>query len=166
MSRDASMLAAVVRGTREGLWMACAVAAALIAVLGLIALVNLVLDRFDASLQTFFGWALAPVAYMLGVGWEDCRAVGGVLGARSVLNELIAFQELGRLRGLILERSNVIASFALCGFANFGTLGVQLGGIAALAPGRRRELLRIGLRALQAATLANFLTACIAGVLL
>jgi CNT family concentrative nucleoside transporter len=163
---DSSTLGAVVRGTREGLRTAFAVAAALIAVVGLIALVNLGLDRFDASVQAFLGWALAPVAYMLGVGWEDCRAVGGVLGTRTALNELIAYQELGRLRGVILDRSSVIAGFALCGFANFGTLGVQLGGISALAPGRRRELLRIGPRALLAATLANFLTASIAGVLL
>jgi len=164
--RDPSMFAAVVRGTYEGLMTALAVAAALIAVVGLITLLNLGLDRFDASVQAFFGWALAPVAYMLGVGWEDCRAVGGVLGTRTVLNELIAFQELGRLRGVILDRSYNITSFALCGFANFGTLGVQLAGIAALAPGRRRDLLEIGLRALLAATLANLLTACIAGVLL
>jgi CNT family concentrative nucleoside transporter len=146
--------------------MALAGGAALIAAVGLIAVLNVGLDRFDASVQGFFGWALAPVAYMLGVGWEDCRAVGEVLGTRTALNELIAFQQLGRLRGAILDRSTAIAGFALCGFANFGTLGVQLAGIAALAPSRRRDLLRIGLRALLAATLANFLTACIAGVLI
>ncbi|HMF38409.1 MAG TPA: nucleoside transporter C-terminal domain-containing protein, partial [Isosphaeraceae bacterium] len=85
---------------------------------------------------------------------------------RTVLNELIAFQELGKLRDNLVERSFVIASFALCGFANFSSIGIQLGGIGALAPERRHDLARIGLRALLAGTMANFLSACIAGILL
>ncbi len=92
--------------------------------------------------------------------------MGGLLGTRTVLNELIAFQELGKLRESLIERSFVIASFALCGFANFGSIGIQLGGIGALAPERRHDLARLGLRALLAGTLANFLSACIAGILL
>jgi len=163
---DANILDAASRGTREGLALALNIAAMLIAFLGLIALVNLGLGRFGTSLQAIFGWAMAPVAYFLGVPWEDCRAVGGLLGTRTVLNELIAFGELAQLREDMLARSSVIASFALCGFANIGSIGVQLGGIGSLAPDRRHDLARLGVRALLAGTLANYLSACIAGVLL
>lgn len=163
---DANMLDAASRGTRDGLHLALNIAAMLIAFLGLIALVNLGLGWFGTSLQAIFGWAMAPVAYMLGVAWEDCRPVGGLLGTRVILNELIAFGELQQLREAILDRSFVIASFALCGFANIGSIGIQLGGLGALAPERRHDLARLGVRALLAGTLANFLTACIAGVLL
>ncbi len=163
---DANILDAAARGTRDGLHLALNIAAMLIAFLGLIALVNLGLGKFGTSLQSLFGWILSPVAYLLGVPWEDCRAVGGLLGTRTVLNELIAFQELGKLHGQLIERSFVISSFALCGFANFSSIGIQLGGIGALAPERRHDLARLGFRALLAGTLANFLSACIAGVLL
>jgi CNT family concentrative nucleoside transporter len=163
---DANILDAAARGTRDGLHLALNIAAMLIAFLGLIALVNLGLGKLGTSLQAIFGWILSPVAYMLGVPWEDCRAVGGLLGTRTVLNELIAFQELGKLHDQLIDRSFVIASFALCGFANFSSIGIQLGGIGALAPERRHDLARLGFHALLAGTLANFLSACIAGVLL
>jgi CNT family concentrative nucleoside transporter len=165
---DANVLDAAARGTRDGLQLALNIAAMLIAFLGLIALVNLGLGKFGTSLQAIFGWILAPVAYLMGVPWQDCRGVGGLLGTRTVLNELIAFQELGKLNaeGPLLARSFTIASFALCGFANFSSIGIQLGGIGALAPERRHDLARLGFRALLAGTLANFLSACIAGVLL
>src|SRR5271157_3591903 len=163
---DANILDAAARGTRDGLHLALNIAAMLIAFLGLIALVNLGLGKLGTSLQAIFGWILSPVAYLLGVPWSDCRAVGGLLGTRTVLNELIAFQELGKLRANLIDRSFVIASFALCGFANFSSIGIQLGGIGALAPERRHDLARLGLRALLAGTMANFLSACIAGILL
>lgn len=163
---DSGVFSATLRGTRDGFRMALYIAAAFLAVVGSIAFIDLVLGVFGASLEAFLGWALAPVAYMLGVAWEDCRPVGGVLGTRTAFNELVAFQDLVRLRGVILGRSFAIASFALCGFANLGSLGIQVAGLAALAPGRGRHLLRLGARALLAATLANFLTACVVGVLL
>jgi len=163
---DSSLLSAVWRGTREGMRMAFFIAAALIAVMGLIAMVDQVLGLFGVSVEAFFGWALAPVAYMLGVAWEDCRPVGEVLGTRTALNEWIAIQDLSHLRGAILDRSFLIAGFALCGFANLGTTAVQICGLGALAPERRADLARLGVRALLAATLANFLSACLAGVLL
>jgi CNT family concentrative nucleoside transporter len=163
---DANLLDAAARGTRDGLQLALNIAAMLIAFLGLIALVNLGLGKLGTSLQALFGWILAPVAYFMGVAWEDCRAVGGLLGTRTVLNELIAFGELGKLRAQLLDRSFVIASFALCGFANLSSIGIQLGGIGALAPERRHDLARLGFRALLAGTLANFLSACIAGILI
>ena len=163
---DANLLDAAARGTRDGLHLALNIAAVLIAFLGLIALLNLVLGMFHTSLQAIFGWLLAPVAYMMGVAWEDCRGVGSLLGTRTVLNELIAFQELSKMKSQLYDRSFVISSFALCGFANFSSIGIQLGGIGALAPDRRHDLARLGLRALLAGTLANFLSACIAGILL
>jgi CNT family concentrative nucleoside transporter len=163
---DANVLDAAARGTRDGLHLALNIAAMLIAFLGIIALINLGLRHLDTSLQAIFGWMLAPVAYLMGVPWEDCRAVGGLLGTRTVLNELIAFQKLGELRPNLIDRSFVIASYALCGFANFSSIGIQLGGIGALAPERRHDLARLGFRALLAGTLANFLSACIAGILL
>jgi CNT family concentrative nucleoside transporter len=164
--QDTNVLEAVARGTRDGLHLALNIAAMLIAFLGLIALINLGLDRLGTSLQDLFGWILAPVAYMMGVPWSDCRAVGALLGTRTALNELIAFEQLGHLRSTLLDRSVTIASFALCGFANFSSIGIQLGGIGALAPERRRDLARLGFRALLAGTLANYLSACIAGILL
>ena len=137
---DANVLDAASRGTREGLQLALNIAAMLIAFLGLIALINKGLGfvghaRSQAHLRP---GVLAPVAYLLGVPWADCPAVGGLLGTRTVLNELIAFGELGELKAQDSgPRSFTIATFALCGFANFSSIGIQLGGIGALAPDRR-----------------------------
>jgi CNT family concentrative nucleoside transporter len=163
---DANVLDAAARGTRDGLYLALNIAAMLIAFLGLIALVDKGLARAGTSLEDLFGLALAPVAYLLGVSWSDCRAVGGLLGTRTVLNELIAYAQLGELQGQLTERSFTVATFALCGFANISSIGIQLGGIGSLAPDRRADLARLGLRALLAGTLANYLSACIAGILL
>jgi CNT family concentrative nucleoside transporter len=167
-STDANVLDAAARGTRDGLHLALNIAAMLISFLGLVALVNKGLGYLGTSLQEIVGWAMAPVAYMLGVAWEDCKGVGKLLGTRVVLNELIAFHDLGEFirTKTLMDRSNVISSFALCGFANISSIGIQLGGIGALAPERRHDLARLGLRALFAGTLANYLSACIAGVLL
>jgi CNT family concentrative nucleoside transporter len=163
---DANLLDAAARGTRDGLFLALNIAAMLIAFLGLIALVNKGLGFAGTSLETLFGQALAPVAYLLGIPWSDCRAVGGLLGTRTVLNELIAFAQLGNLKDELTPRSFTIATFALCGFANISSIGIQLGGIGTLAPERRADLARLGFRALLAGTLANYLSACIAGILL
>jgi CNT family concentrative nucleoside transporter len=166
MRPDANLLDAAARGTRDGLSLALNIAAMLIAFLGLIALVNLGLRHLNTSLEKLLGLALAPVAYLLGVPWSDCRSVGGLLGSRTVLNELIAFGELGRLKSELHPRSFTIATFALCGFANLSSIGIQIGGIGTLAPDRRSDLARLGFRALLAGTLANYLSACIAGILL
>jgi len=163
---DANLLDAASRGTREGLQLALNIAAMLISFLALIALINLGLGYFHTSLQRLFGWALAPVAYLLGVPWRDCPLVGGLLGTRTVLNELIAFGDLGKSGLDPASRSFTITTYALCGFANFSSIGIQLGGIGALAPERRVDLARLGFRALLAGTLANFLSACVAGILL
>lgn len=180
---DANVLDAASRGTREGLALALNIAAMLIAFLAIIHLINTglglaggAIERLAGtqhgwdklSLQSILGVVLAPVAWLLGVPWEDCSKVGALLGTRTVLNELIAFGDLKVLieSHAISERSVTISTFALCGFANFSSIGIQLGGIGALAPERRHDLARLGFRALIAGTLANFLSACIAGILL
>jgi len=168
ISADANVLDAAARGTRDGLHLALNIAAILISFLGLVALMNKGLGFFGTSLQGIAGWVMAPVAYLMGVPWEDCKAVGKLLGTRTVLNELIAYNDLGQLikTNVLIDRSIVISSFALCGFANISSIGIQLGGIGALVPERRHDLARLGLRALLAGTLANYLSACIAGILL
>jgi CNT family concentrative nucleoside transporter len=170
---DANVLAAAARGTREGLVLAANVAAVLVAFIALVALVNLALGRIggwwgwpEFSLQVALGAALAPVAWLLGVPWRDCGAVGGLLGTRTVLNELIAYGELGSLKDALAAKSYSLATIALCGFANFSSIGIQLGGIGALVPERRDDLARLGPKVLVIATLANFLSAAIAGVVM
>ena len=135
---DANVLNAAARGTREGLQLALNIAAMLISFLGIIALINKGLSYAHTSLQHLLGVALAPAAWMLGIPWTDCSKVGSLLGTRTVLNELIAFGELGSLKGAIADRSFAIATFALCGFANLGSIGIQLGGIGARALATRR----------------------------
>jgi CNT family concentrative nucleoside transporter len=163
---DANVLDAAARGTRDGLQLALNIAAMLIAFIGLIALVDLVLGQFGTSLQKILGYALAPVAFMLGVPWAESTTVGGLLATRTVLNELIAYGQLKEVAPELSARAHTIATYALCGFANISSIGIQLGGIGALAPERHADLARLGTRALLAGTLANYLSACIAGVLL
>jgi CNT family concentrative nucleoside transporter len=170
---DVNIIDAAGRGTSEGLHLALNVGAMLISFVALIALVNAMLGAIGGavgfaslSLQTIFGWVFAPVAWSLGVPWRDAAAVGNLLGTRMVLNEFIAFLELGKMKEVLDPRSFTIATFALCGFANFASIGMQIGGIGTLAPTRRADLARLGLRAMLAGTLANFITAIIVGFLL
>jgi CNT family concentrative nucleoside transporter len=108
----------------------------------------------------------SPVAWLLGVKWNDCATIGNLLGTRMILNEFIAFVDLGRIAKTLDPRSFTIATYALCGFANLSSIAIQVGGIGALAPSRKSDLARLGLRAVIAGTLANFMSACIAGMLL
>lgn len=163
---DVNVIDAAGRGTSEGLQLALNVGAMLISFVALIALVNAILGTVGLSLQQIFGWVFAPIAWSLGVPWRDAATVGNLLGTRMVLNEFIAFSQLGPLKETLDPRSFTIATFALCGFANFSSIGIQIGGIGALVPGRRHDLARLGLRAMFAGTLANFVTAIIVGFLL
>jgi concentrative nucleoside transporter, CNT family len=164
---DVNVIDAAGRGTAEGLHLALNVGAMLISFVSIIFLINGILGKVGLSLQMIFGWVFAPVAWSLGVPWQDAPEIGNLLGTRMVLNEFIAFAQLGDLnrQGLITERSFTIATFALCGFANFASIGMQIGGIGALAPTRRSDLARLGMRAMLAGTLANFVTAIIVGFL-
>jgi CNT family concentrative nucleoside transporter len=163
---DVNIIDAAGRGTGEGLHLAMNVGAMLISFVALIALVNAILSVTGLTLQEILGWVFAPVAWALGVPWRDATIVGNLLGTRMVLNEFIAFAQLGPLKATLDPRSFTIATFALCGFANFSSIGIQIGGIGALVPERRHDLARLGLRAMLAGTLANFMTAIIVGVLL
>jgi CNT family concentrative nucleoside transporter len=161
-----NLLDAASRGVSDGLHLALNVAAMLVAFVALIYLINLGLGTIHTTLQTLLGYPLAPVAWLLGVPWKDAAAIGNLMGTKVVVNEFVAFSMLGPLKGHIAERSFTIATFALCGFANFSSIGIQIGGIGALAPTRKQDLARLGFRALIAGTLANYLAAAIAGLLL
>ena len=163
---DVNVIDAAGRGTSEGLALALNVGAMLISFLALIALANAALGLVGLSMQQIFGWVFAPLAWSMGVPWQDAFTVGNLLGTRMVLNEFVAYSQLGPLKEALDPRSFTIATYALCGFANFSSIGIQIGGIGALAPNRRHDLARLGIRAMIAGTLANFVTATIAGFLL
>ena len=163
---DVNVIDAMGRGTGEGLQLALNVGAMLISFLALIALVNAILGLAHLSLQQIFGWVFAPVAWSMGVPWRDAPAIGNLLGTRMALNEFVAYSQLGPMKATLDPKSFTIATFALCGFANFSSIGIQIGGIGALAPTRRHDLARLGFRAMLAGTFANFITATIAGFLL
>jgi concentrative nucleoside transporter, CNT family len=169
---DVNVIDAAGRGTGDGLHLALNVGAMLISFLALIALVNAILGHVPfpggdrLSLERIFGWVFAPVAWAMGVPWRDAPTIGNLLGTRMALNEFVAYSKLGPLKATLDPKSFTIATFALCGFANFSSIGMQIGGIGGLAPNRRHDLARLGLRAMFAGTLANFMTATIAGFLL
>jgi CNT family concentrative nucleoside transporter len=163
---DVNVIDAAGRGTGEGLSLALNVGAMLISFLALIALVNAVLGLVNLQLEQIFGWVFAPIAWAMGVPWRDAPVIGNLLGTRMALNEFVAYAKLGSMASTLDPKSFTIATFALCGFANFSSIGIQIGGIGALAPTRRHDLARLGLRAMLAGTLANFVTATIAGFLL
>ena len=161
-----NIIDAAARGAGDGLHLALNIAAMLIAFIALIAMCNGILSYFHITLQEIFGYIFAPVAWLLGVKYNDCASIGNLLGTRLVLNEFIAFQQLGPMKDHLDPRSFTIATYALCGFANFSSIAIQIGGIGALAPTRKSDLARFGLKAVAAGTMANFMSACIAGMLL
>jgi concentrative nucleoside transporter, CNT family len=173
LEKNENLLGAIARGTSDGLHMALNIAAMLISFLALIALLDGIMGGihahvawFPASLEVIFGALFAPIAWVIGVPWHDCRLIGNLLGVRMVLNELVAFSMLGPQRALLDPRSFTIATFALCGFANFSSIGIQMGGIGALAPNKKADLAKLGIRAMLAGTMANLMSASIAGMLL
>ena len=163
----------VARGVRDGLKLALNIGAMLIAFYALLHLLNWPLEAWfnGTTLQDILGVLLAPLAWCLGVDWNDAVTVGGLLGIKVTLNELVAYSHLKTVlaeEGVagIAPRSAIISTFALCGFANFGSIGVTLGGIGGLAPSRRSDLARLALRSMVGGALASFLTATIAGMCL
>jgi concentrative nucleoside transporter, CNT family len=178
MERDANILGAISRGTIDGLHLALNVAAMLISFIALIYLVdgcfgaahNVLASHgiawFPSSVEQIFGWIFSPVAWLIGIPWRDCPTIGNLLGLRMVTNELVAFQRLGPMQSTLDPRSYTIATFALCGFANFSSIGIQIGGIGALAPNKRTELAQLGIRALMAGTMANLMSASIVGIMM
>jgi concentrative nucleoside transporter, CNT family len=169
-----NLIDAAARGAGDGLYLALNIAAMLIAFIGLIALANGILGWvhtlpglrwLPGTMQAILGRIFAPVAWLLGVRWNDCASIGNLLGTRLILNEFVAFIDLGKIGSTLDPRSFVIATYALCGFANLSSVAIQVGGIGALAPSRKSDLARLGMKAVAAGTMANFMSACIAGLL-
>lgn len=163
---------AITRGTIDGLRLLAYIVGMVLVLVALVALVNLVLGVLpDAggaplTLQRMLGWLLAPAAWLMGIPWEEAAAAGRLLGVKIVLNELVSYLELARLpAGELGERSRLIVTWAMCGFANFGGLGVMIGGLGAIAPSRRDEIVRLGMKALIAGNLATFMTGAVVALL-
>ena len=168
-----NLIDAAAQGAIAGLRLAAYVGALLVAFVALVAMLNHALGVAgglvglpDLSMQQVLGLVLAPLAWLMGVPWQDAARVGSLLGVKTVLNEFLAYQELSALiaNDALSPRSAAIASYALCGFANFGSLAILLGGIGGLAPTRRPEVARLGLLSILAGSLASFMTACVAGI--
>lgn len=173
LHKGENVIGAVARGTTDGLRLAVNVGAILISFLALIALLNGMfgwvhqhLFWFPASLNLLLGWLFRPVAWLIGVPWRFSSYVGGLLGTRMVVTELVAYADLGKMKGLLDYRSYTIATYALCGFANLGSIGIQVGGIGALVPSRRNEIAALGVKAMLAGTMANLMSASIVSILL
>ena len=173
--KDENLIGAIARGTIDGGKLAMNVAIMLISFLALVALLDSLLlwthglaymHWVPGSLGQILGYVFAPVAWLIGVPWHDCLAIGNLLGTRMALNEVIAYIALGAQKATLAPRSFTIATFALCGFANLGSIGMQIGGIGALVPERRNDLAKLGVRAMLAGTMANLISASIAGMFL
>jgi CNT family concentrative nucleoside transporter len=171
--KDENLIGAIARGTLDGGKLAFNVGIMLISFLALVALLDSLLNWFHlghpwfpGSLGQILGFVFAPVAWLIGVPWHDAGAIGNLLGTRMALNEVIAYIALGAQKATLAPRSFTIATFALCGFANLGSVGMQIGGIGALVPERRNDLAKLGIRAMLAGTMANLISASIAGIFL
>lgn len=165
--REVNVIGAAASGASAGMKLVLNVVAMLIAFLSLVALVDLPLGAVGLSLSQILGWVFTPVAFLVGVPAAEAATVGALLGKKLILNEFVAYLDLAALRaeGALSLKSEVIATFALCGFANLSSIGIQIGGIGAIAPGRKRDLAQLGLRALVGGTLATLASATIAGML-
>ena len=165
---DSNAMEALGRGATEGLKLAANVAAMLVAFVALIAMVNYLLTFADTSIQGILGFIFQPLAWAMGIPWEEAQMVGVLMGEKITLTELIAYSDLRdlRLEQAISDRTAIIASYALCGFANFASIGIQLGGIGGIAPERRKDLAALALKAMLGGALASWMTASIAGILI
>jgi len=166
-----NVLDAAANGASDGLKLAINVGAMLIAFIALVSLLNAMLSVIPMAgepltLERMLGWLFSPLALLMGIPWVEAQTVGSILGTRTVVNEIVAYQQLAQAKAILSDRSVAIATFAICGFANLGSIGIQIGGLGALVPERKSDIARMGVFALIAATLANFSSACIAGVLM
>ena len=167
-SKDNNLVDAIGRGATEGLKLAANVAAMLIAFISLVAMINFILGLLGTSMQEMLGLLFKPLAWTMGIPWDDAKIVGTLMGEKIVLTELIAFRDLSDYvsNNTISERSVIIASYALCGFANFGSIGIQLGGIGSMAPKRKKDLSKLVFKAMIGGAIASWLTASIVGILI
>jgi CNT family concentrative nucleoside transporter len=162
VSEASGAMDALTRGTLDGAQLLLNIVAMLVVFVALVALVNFALAPY--TLQGILGWALAPLAWLAGVPWAEARAGGALLGTKTVINELVAYLEMARMEGLS-ERSRLLLTYALCGFANFGSLGIMIGGLGTICPERRAEIVALGLKSIVAGTLATCLTAATVGLI-
>ena len=167
-SQDNNLVDAIGRGATDGLKLAANVAAMLIAFISLVAMINFILSLLVTSMQEMLGLLFKPLAWTMGIPWADAKIVGTLMGEKIVLTELIAFRDLSDYvsNNTISERSVIIASYALCGFANFGSIGIQLGGIGSMAPKRKKDLSKLVFKAMLGGAIASWLTASIVGILI
>ena len=167
-SNDNNIVDAVGRGATEGLKLAANVAAMLIAFISMVAMINFILGLLGTSMQEILGLLFKPLAWTMGIPWKDAEIVGTLMGEKIVLTELIAFRDLSDYvtKNILSERSIIITSYALCGFANFGSIGIQLGGIGSMAPERKKDLSRIVFKAMLGGAIASWLTASIVGIII
>jgi CNT family concentrative nucleoside transporter len=176
--KDENFVGAIARGTIDGGQLAFNVAIMLIAFVALVGLFNAIMLSisnfawghghipFPHSLNNVLGVVGAPVAWLIGIPWRECKVIGNLLGTRTIINEFLAFAELGKIKATLTPRTFSIATFALCGFANVGSIGMQIGGIGALVPNRRNDLAQLGVRAMLAGTMANLMSASIVSMLI
>ena len=167
-SNDNNIVDAVGRGATEGLKLAANVAAMLIAFISMVAMINFVLGLLGTSMQEILGLLFKPLAWTMGIPWKDAEVVGTLMGEKIVLTELIAFRDLSDYvtKNILSDRSIIITSYALCGFANFGSIGIQLGGIGSMAPERKKDLSKIVFKAMLGGAIASWLTASIVGIII
>jgi len=176
--KNENLIGAIARGTIDGGQLAFNVAIMLLAFVALVGLFNAIMlgisnfawahgrVPFPHSLNNVLGVVGAPVAWLIGIPWHEAKAIGNLLGTRTIINEFLAFAELGKMKAVLSPRTFSIATFALCGFANVGSIGMQIGGIGALVPNRRNDLAQLGLRAMLAGTMANLMSASIVSMLI
>jgi concentrative nucleoside transporter, CNT family len=172
-SGSSNAMDAITHGTMEGLKLLLNIVAMLIVLVALVHLLNQGLTLLPdiggepLSLQRMLGWLLAPVAWLIGIPWSEARVAGSLLGTKTMINEFVAYLDMAALpEGTLGERSRLIMSYALCGFANFGSLGIMIGGLGAMVPERREEIVTLGLKAILAGTLATCMTGAVVGILL
>ena len=163
---EGNVMESIANGTSDGMRLAANVGAMLIAIVALVAAANFALGMVGLSIQQILGWVFSPLAFLMGVPWADVTLVGQLMGEKIVLTELIAYSHLQDVMGQLDEKSMIISSYALCGFANFTSIGIQIGGIGALAPERRGDLSKVAFKAMIGGALASWLTATVAGIMI
>jgi CNT family concentrative nucleoside transporter len=169
---DVNVLDAACRGAADGTKLAINVGAVLICFIAFVALFNWLLSFLPAvsgeplTLERMLGWLCAPLAWIMGVEWKDAGVVGMLIGKKTIMNEFIAYVDLVKYKDVITDRSFTIATYALCGFANFGSVAIQIGGIGTLVPSRRNDFAKLGIKAMIGGSLAAFMTATVAGILI
>jgi len=168
-----SSMDAVTKGTVQGVELLINIVAMIIVLVALVSLANMILGIFPelsgkaVTLQRILGWIMAPVSWLMGIPWAESITTGSLMGTKTVINEFIAFLDLANLPDTALsERSRVIISYAMCGFANPGSLGIMIGGMGAMAPQRRDEIVSLGFRSIIAGTIATCMTGAVAGLFL